>query len=131
MFDRYCAEWGARPFSWAAANCCSFAAGWVAVATGRHPMHGLGPTRNALEARRLVAALGGTLEQAWTRQLGRPPIAPALAQLGDVVLRAMPQGDGVGHAAGVCNGRTAAFAAEEGLLHVPLAECTHAWRLQA
>lgn len=113
------AERPARAFDWRGNNCCHFAAGWWHYATGSDPLAGLDSTADARAARRLVQRLGGSLVQAVAQQLGREPIAAALAQTGDVVLVPTAalltaavadepaQRDGVGHVAGVCNGRHA------------------------
>lgn len=117
-----------RPFEWRAANCCHFAAGWVELVEGRHPMAGLDATDDAEAAMRLVRRLGG-LEAAWTRQLARPAISVALARLGDVVL--LPLGNGR-FSAGVCNGRLAAFVDEHGaVVFRPTLEAVAAWRVGA
>lgn len=122
----YLAEASARPFDWGNANCCHLAAGWVAARTGVDPMAGLPDTPTERAARRLIATLGGTLADAWTRQLGREPIAPAMAQVGDVVLLEL-EGRPV---VGICNGTTAVAALDAGgVAFVPMAHATHAWRL--
>lgn len=121
-------------WDWAAANCCHFAARWVHVVTGRNPMDGLAPTPDARAAMRLVRGLGG-LEAAWTAQLGTAPIAPAMAQLGDVVLMPTPAAgglctEGVGELVGICAGRTAVFRGADGaMVFLPVLDCTAAWRL--
>lgn len=122
----YLAEAGARPFDWGAFNCCHLAAGWVEVCAGAHPMAGLPATPTERAARRLIRALGGTLADAWTRQLGRDPISPAMAQLGDVVLLDVDGRPVIG----ICNGMTAVAPLDVGgTTFVPMALATHAWRL--
>ena len=118
-------------FDWAVHNCCHFVAGWMRAATGADPMAGLPFTHGARAARRLVQQLGGSLEAAWSRQLGRAPIAPALAQTGDNVL--LPAGTlaGAGGAVGLCTGRHVALVSEaHGVILLPMTHATHAWRLR-
>jgi hypothetical protein len=132
LLAEYVMAYGRRTFNWGGANCCHFAAGWVAHVTGRWPMHGLPDTPTAREAVRLVRSLGGDLATAWTGQLGRPALAASFAQLGDVVLTQLPPGhaEGLGQAVGVCNGWDALFMDPAGhSVHLPMWACTHAWRL--
>lgn len=144
------AERPARPFEWASNNCCHFAAEWVHYATRRNPMATLDTTADARAALRMVRRLGGSLRAAWSQQLGRAPIDAALAQTGDVVLlptaalTTPEQGKvghadeadhadekaGVGHVAGVCNGRHAVVVDRQGHAHfVPLYLADAAFRL--
>lgn len=138
----YLAVRGERPpraFDWPGNNCCHFAAEWVHYATGSNPMAGLDATTDARAARRLVQRLGGSLVQAWAQQLGRAPVSAALAQTGDVVLvptAKLPgshtQMGGVGHVAGVCNGRHAVVMDWGGAAQfVPLELAEAAFRLRA
>jgi len=127
--DAYLADAAARPFSWAQHNCCHFVAGWVRAATGRDPMAGLPHTHSRHAARRLVLQLGGTLADAWSRRLGRAAIQPELAQTGDVVHVWLREHDCA--AVGICSGRHAALLLEgRGVLMLPMAHATHAWRLR-
>lgn len=122
----YLAEASARAFDWRTANCCHLAAGWVASRTGVDPMADLPPTPTERAARRLIAALGGTLADAWTRQLGREPIPPSMAQVGDVVLLELDGRPVVG----ICNGTTAVAVLDAGgTAFAPMSCATHAWRL--
>jgi hypothetical protein len=123
-----------QPFTWAASNCCHFAAQWVERATGRNPMAGLPATASALEAMRLVREMGGTLEAAWTRQLGHEPIASAFAQLGDVVLLPLHIEMGTeratGQTVGVCVGAQAVIMTTEGFhAYMPMSAAVAAWRV--
>lgn len=123
----YAAGYGVRVFDWKTANCCHFAAGWVLASTGHDPMAGLPQTEDKFAAYRLIRN-GGGLAGLWSRQLGREPIRPTLAQVGDVVL--MPLDDDRA-AVGICAGRTAMFIDENGATaHQPMALATHAWRLK-
>lgn len=132
--QQYLQAWGAQPFSWAAANCCHLAAGWVQAATGRNPMQGLAPTPDLRAALRLLQSLGGSVASAWTQQMGCAAISPTMAQLGDVVLMPLPnpQGQGTGSAVGICNGRTAVYTTTPGgqLLYQDMQLATHAWPLR-
>ena len=122
----YIAGYGVRAFDWEGANCCHFAAGWVAARTGANPMAGLATTPSERAARRLITALGGTLADALTRQLGREPIPPAMARLGDVVLLEH-EGRPV---VAICNGINAVSVVDQGgTAFLPMTLATHAWRL--
>lgn len=131
LLHEYLALYGAGPFDWRRRNCCLFAAGWVRHATGAWPMHGLPDTPTRRAAKRLVRRLGGNLVAAWTEQMECPALPAVLARLGDVVLMPVPAcHTGIGEAVGVCNGAHAVIIDAQGRLdHVPMATCTHAWRL--
>lgn len=129
QLDAYLAAHAGARFDWGRLNCCHFAARWVELATGATPMRDMPATPDWRAALRLIGTLGGTLDAAVTRRLGRTPIAPALAQLGDIVLAPIDEG---GAAVGICNGRASAFLTEhDGLAFVPTDCATHAWRLRA
>ena len=113
-------------FDWAANHCCHFAAGWVREVEGLDAMP-LVPTPDGKAAWRLIQSYGG-LAEAITQQLGRAPIAPADAQLGDVVLLPLPERPGRA-SVGICNGRLSMFIERSGLGVVPTLQCTHAWRV--
>ena len=122
-------------FDWGAANCCHFAAGWVERATGLNPMADLPATPSAVAALRLIRELGGSLQAAWTRQLGREPIAPAFAQVGDVVLLPLALHSGepatTGQVLGVCMGAQAVVLSGEGFcVFLPMSSAVLAWRLR-
>ena len=136
LLTQFLAAHRAPAFSWATANCCHFAAAWVLHATGRDPMQGLASTPSARAALRLVRSLGGSLQAAWTRQLGRPPVPAAMAQVGDLVLmptHAQPWlGEvGTGALVGICVGPSVVVAGDlGGYLYAPLCGGTVAWRLR-
>lgn len=118
-------------FNWRDRNCCHFAAGWVLEATGRDVLAGLGVTPDGRAALRLVRAMGGSLEQAWTRQLGIAPVLPLFARVGDVVLLpTSPLLVGLGAAVGVCAGaQVACIDALGSTLFVPLSHGLRCWHL--
>lgn len=136
QLQAYLDERSGCPFSWARSNCCHFAAAWVQVATGTDPMAGLTPVTSAFRARMQLRRLGAAagLAGAWTAQWKRQPVAPALAQLGDVVLvRAdtVPGGATPGQTMGICAGATAAILGSDGsVLHVPMSQAIRAWPLK-
>jgi hypothetical protein len=122
----------AAAFDWSVANCCHFAAAWVRYATGQDPMAGLPVTPSARAAWRLVQALGGTLQAAWSQRLGRSALPAAMAQVGDLVLMpTRPHAEvGVGGIVGVCVGASVVLLSEKGhLLYAPLYAGIAAWRL--
>ena len=132
LLTEYLAVANLAPFSWSRGNCCHFVADWVRAATGCNPMQGLAYTHSQAAARRLVLQLGGSLDAAWTRRLGRAPLAtPALAPLGDLMLVPVPEGAQGAQAIGICTGRAVALKTETGTLaFVPFEHATHAWRLE-
>jgi hypothetical protein len=122
--DLYLTEVQARAFDWAAWNCCHFTAMWVQRVTGRDVLAGLPPMHSRLTAHRVISQLGGSLQAAWTRQIGRDSILPTLAQVGDVVLVRVDDVEAVG----ICCGRTAAVLTEaQGVAHVPMSAALAAW----
>jgi hypothetical protein len=126
LLDAYILRASERgPFDWAENNCCHFAMGWVAMVEGRDPMDDLEITPNKLAAWRLIHSFGG-LAETISQQMGRSPIHPAEAQLGDVVLYQLPDG----YSVGICAGRTSMLIDETGASqHVPTLQCLHAWRV--
>ena len=113
-----------RPFAWGRDDCCTFAAACVQAMTGTDPMQGWRERyRNAAGALRLQIKHGG-LPVLINRALGEP-IAPALAQRGDVVLI----GTDRGFAAGICVGESAVFAGSDGPAYVGSPEWVQAWRV--
>lgn len=115
------------PFHWGVANCCHWPAGWVLACEGFDPMEGLKATPTPAAARRLIKSLGGSLVAAWTKQLGREPIAPTLAQIGDVVVIPL---DADRQTTGVCAGRDALCVDDAGkVVRVPMGAAIAAWRI--
>jgi hypothetical protein len=135
LLGEYMQESVGMTFSWEGANCCHFAAGWVERATGHNPMAGLQPITSALQALRLIEDLGGSLQAAWTRQLGRESIAPAFAQMGDVVLLPLRLHSGeplvTGQIVGVCMGAQAVVMSSDGFhVFLPMSAAVAAWPLR-
>lgn len=124
QLDHYLTQVQARAFDWAAWNCCHFTAAWVQQLSGRDVMAGLPAMNSQLTAHRVIGQLGGSLQAAWTRQLGPEPMRPALAQVGDVVIVRVDDVEAVG----ICCGRTAAVLTEhDGVAHVPMSAALAAW----
>lgn len=67
----------------------------------------------------------GTPVDLLTAVIGSPPIHPAQAMRGDVVLAELPL-----PTAGVCMGVACAFPTAKGLRFLPRSVITHAWRIQ-
>lgn len=124
---RYVAEREAAPFDWQSANCCHFAAGWVARATGADPMAGFPATPDAQAALQLIGE-HGDLRGLVSHALGRDPIPAAMAQTGDLLL--MPAEGATGFAVGICSGIDAIVIDEAGAVtQQPAAGAMCAWRL--
>jgi hypothetical protein len=114
LLTAYLAGRQPAPFSWPGANCGHFAAGWVKQAEGFDPMAGLAATPTRAAAARLLRRAGGYAALV-TRQLGREPIEPAFARIGDLVLMQLGEGGDDVLALGVCaGGGMSAFVNDEG-----------------
>lgn len=117
-------DFNSMPFVWGTHDCCSFAADCVLAMTGVDKMAAYrGGYKTAVGAARKLVKAGG-MEAAITAELGEP-IAPALAQRGDVVCFTSPLGD----TCGVCLGSTIAAAGLGGITHTPMVQAFKAWRV--
>ncbi len=128
LLDRHLREWRRRPFAWGSADCVRFAAGWVALVTGRDPVADTaGRYAGCREALRLMVAATGTADLviATSVILGPPLSHPLMARLGDVVALSTP----VGPALGVCAGDAIAAPGPAGLGFRPLTTVIAAWRI--
>ena len=128
LLDRHLREWRQRPFAWGETDCVRFAAGWVALVSGRDPVAATagryGGCREAL--RLMVAATGSTdLVIATSVILGPPLDIPLSARLGDVVAIATPAGP----ALGLCAGDAIAAPGPAGLVRRPLTSIIASWRI--
>lgn len=115
----------ARPFRWGEHDCALFVADCVKAMTGVDVAEGLrGSYQDRPGAIRRLAERFAVLDLRGlgTRLFGAP-IAPALAQRGDVAL-VMLEGQG---SAGVVLGPTVAAPGRRGLLHVPLERAEIVW----
>ena len=113
-----------QPFAWGSNDCAIFASDCVMAITGQDPAPaGLRRHRTAKQACRAIARHGG-LGAIATQALGTP-IAPSMAQTGDVVLISVGKRD----ALAICNGATALAPATGGLVAAPMAAAHMAWRV--
>ena len=106
-----------------------FAAGWVALVTGRDPVATTaGHYAGCHEALRLMVATTGTADllAATSVILGPPLDRPLTARSGDVVVIATPAGP----ALGLCAGAEIAAPGPAGLVARPLTAVVAAWRLR-
>lgn len=118
------AEFNDKPFAWGTHDCCTFAADCVLAMTGiDHLAAHRGSYKTAAGAARRLAKVGG-IEAGMIALLGEP-IAPALAQRGDVVCFTSPLGD----TAGICMGTHIAAAGENGITHTPMVQAYKVWRV--
>ena len=128
LLDRYLRSWRHRPFVWGEADCVRFAAGWVALVTGRDPVgETAGRYGDGRAARRLMRRATGTadLVTATSVILGPPLDVPLSARLGDVVAVTTPAGP----ALGVCAGDAIAAPGPAGLVRRPLTSIIASWRI--
>lgn len=117
-------SFNAKKFAWGTHDCCTFAADCVKAITGTDKMASYrGGYKSALTAARKLEKAGG-LEKAITAELG-DPIAPLLAQRGDVVCFSSPLGD----TAGICVGASIAAAGLDGVTYTPINQAFKAWRI--
>ena len=117
-------EFNDKPFAWGTHDCCTFAADCVLAMTGiDHLAAHRGGYKTAAGAARRLAKVGG-IEAGMIALLGEP-IAPALAQRGDVVCFTSPLGD----TAGICMGTHIAAAGENGITHTPMVQAYKVWRV--
>jgi hypothetical protein len=123
-----------RPFVWGEHDCCLFAADVVDAMCATDPAAAIaarfrGRYRTSRGARGLLARLGG-IDGLMTKVALGPEVAPLMAQRGDVVALAPPEGDaGAGVMLGICIGGQIAGAAPAGFCLVPLAAGRRAWRV--
>ena len=112
-------------FQWGRHDCCTFAAACVLAMTGTDPMPEFrGHYRTARGSVRALRGIGAG-KLAATLDAKFAAIAPALAHRGDLVMA-----DG---SIGIAMGDVAIFVGAEadrqGLVRVPRADWTHAWRV--
>ena len=110
-------------FEWGTMDCALFACAAVEAMTGEHPYpEFVGVYDDRIGAAKALRKLGkGTLEATFGQKFERVP--PAFARRGDIVMSTYG-------AMGVCIGASAMFLAEEGgLIRLPRATFTHAWRI--
>lgn len=112
-----------EPFAWGLQDCALFAAGAVEAETGVHLCPELRDYKGVREALRKLREVGGVRGLA-ERALGEP-IAPSLAQVGDVVLMTTGKRD----ALAICNGQTAIGVDASGVVAVPMTQARAAWRI--
>lgn len=113
------------PFAWGEHDCCSFAADAILEMAGTDPIADLrSDWDDEVSALRLLKEHGG-IETLATERLG-PPIDPAFAQRGDVVLHMLTGRE----ALGVCVGdRFVAVADARGVEFAPMSHAVRAWRV--
>jgi len=116
-----------RPFEWGVFDCALAAADAVELLTGEDPAAEFrGRYRSAKGALTVIKNSGyGSLEGLVTHQIGKPLASPKLAQRGDLVLAELDHGPTLL----VCVGAQAFGPGVAGLVPVPMARWTRAWRV--
>lgn len=123
-FERFVRERAALPFAWGTHDCAIFAADCVQTLTGTDvALPELRTHTTELQAARLLKKHGGVAGIA-AAALGEP-IAPLLANVGDVVLTDMGGGDMLA----ICNGGTCMAPGPTGLVHVGMDTARACWRV--
>lgn len=112
------------PFLWGYNDCCSFAADWVALATGRDVMEELRGLTSAKDAFRALALEGG-IHQAVSKRLGSA-IPPMSAGAGDVVLVSTGKRE---RTLAVCLGNRLIAPGLDGAVFMPLTAGVAAWHV--
>lgn len=131
LLTDYLTDHRAVPFDWQTANCLHFAGKFVALVEQRDPLAGRKMPATLAAARR-IQRQGGDLAALITAALDRDPIAPAFAQIGDVVLLPLNPADPEALACGICWGEYAACVTDGGaIMLVAMTPTTHAWRVGA
>lgn len=122
--DGYLRQRAARPFAWGRQDCCTYAADWVLLATGKDPMAGLRGLDTAVAARRTLQELGG-MRAAWDAR-HRPHIAGPYAQAGDIAMVSL---DGGGSAMAICTGAWLAVPGTDKVELLPITRAEATWRV--
>ena len=127
LLDDYFALYAEKRFGWEHDSCAHFAARWVKAQEGWYPLRRFPRFGGPMEAKHVIDHHGGTLRDAVTQMLARPPLeTPRLAQTGDIVL--LP--GGLNGTLGICNGLRAAVLSEEGgVTFVDMEQAEAAWRV--
>lgn len=116
----------AQPFAWGRADCCSFAAGWVEVATGMDPSSCVRGCYSSVAEANAIIAERGSLTQLVSEEMDRLGFARTLAPVtGDVGLVVAPN---IGPTAAIRSGDRWLFRRARGLIGVP-ATAVVAWRI--
>lgn len=129
-----------RPFQWGQHDCAIWAFDLRRDLTGGDDVAGLwrGQYRTAAGAQRVMRRLGWqTIEAMGRALLGDPLPSISFAQRGDIVLANINintnartgTGNDFGGGFGVCLGALAAGIAPDGLILIPIAATTLAWRI--
>lgn len=126
--DLFIEEKRRHVFDWTTNNCAFFAADWVAMLTSVDPASSFrDEVTGPMAAKKALERHGGIVEIA-AQAFGRwnwPAVPAHLAQRGDVVVTETDSGP----ALGVFLGHCAAFVGADGLMFVPPAKLTGAWRI--
>ena len=120
---------GTSAFDWQAANCAHLCGAYIEQIEGRDPLAGFEMPASQTQARRLLAK--AKLADLVSAQLGRAPIPPAFAQIGDLMLLPLSDSDPLALALGLCAGDAAAARTDErgAISFVPAASAICAWRI--
>lgn len=124
-FEKVVSEHKDKPFVWGEHDCVLWAANTVLAITGFDPAEGFRDSYStALGAAKLLKDFGG-MEALVTTKLEREPVAPAFANVGDVLI--VLQGEDPMLA--VCNGETMLAPGALGLVALPTLSALKAWKV--
>ena len=123
--EAFAREQASMPFTWGVNDCGLFAANCVRALTGADPAPWMrGAYATSMGAARVIAQ-GGGLHAIACEACGAP-IPVLRAAVGDVVLIEQPM---AGPTLAICNGATAMGPGPDGLVQLPMALATSAWKV--
>ncbi len=124
-----------RPFAWGRHDCGLFACDIAEAISGvdlAAALRGRYSTRRGA-FRALKSFAGGGIETAIekiAKDHGCAEVPPLMAQRGDILLaEVLVHSEVLEDSLGVCLGETAAFAAAQGFVQLPIAQARRAWRV--
>jgi hypothetical protein len=124
-FEKTVSEHKDKAFIWGEHDCVLWAANAVLAITGFDAAEGFRDSYStALGAAKLLKDFGG-MEALVTTKLEREPVAPAFANIGDVLL-VLQEGQPM---LAICNGETMLAPGLDGLVALPTLSALKAWKV--
>ena len=124
-FEKVVSEHKDKPFIWGEHDCVLWAANAVLAITEFDAAEGFRDSYStALGAAKLLKDFGG-MESLVTKKLDREPVAPAFANVGDVLMGLQESQPMLA----ICNGETMLAPGVEGLVALPTLSAVKAWKI--